>query len=57
MGSPLALIIANYFMETFDQHSLNMDLKKPSYWYGCILATWNGRTLKVSTITTSSQWK
>jgi hypothetical protein len=33
MESPLALIVANYFMEDFEDQALNTAHKKPSCWY------------------------
>jgi retron-type reverse transcriptase len=33
MGSPLTPIIANFYMEFSEQHSLDRAIKKPAYWY------------------------
>jgi hypothetical protein len=33
MGSPLAPVIANYYMENFEQQALSRAPKKPTHWY------------------------
>jgi hypothetical protein len=33
MGSPLAPLIANYYMEHFEQQAVRTALRKPTHWY------------------------
>jgi retron-type reverse transcriptase len=33
MGSPLAPVIANYYMEYFEQQAINKEPIKPTHWY------------------------
>jgi hypothetical protein len=33
MGSPLAPVIANFYMEFFEQQAIHLAAKKPAHWY------------------------
>jgi hypothetical protein len=33
IGSPLAPVVANLYIETFEQQAIDMALKKPSHWF------------------------
>jgi hypothetical protein len=68
MGSPLSPVIANFFMEDFEERALNQATLKPTCWYRYvddIFAIWpHGEasliswiTSTVYTITSSSPWK